>query len=125
MAFRACECHVKCAARPPFGESRVIATLLEIEIPDSKFLASLLQALVFLPSVAFLAVLAYDNVAHFSPPLGSDPLRDIIRETQHTTIVLDIVGIVLGLIVMFLELENVRFFAEHHEKHQRTELLLH
>jgi hypothetical protein len=105
LAFKACYCHVKCAAKGPFEGSPLIGALLETEQPISKPLFSILRGFLFVPFVASLVVVWYGISAHFWHPLHLTSLPGI---SEDLTLVrtLDITGWFLALLVFFFNLET-------------------
>jgi hypothetical protein len=112
ITFEACYRHVKCAANELFENSLLIRVLLETELPLAKaehplgrfekYIENWMPRLfLFLPSVACLAVIFYDRGAHWLPPLAGDPLRELINGNHHLVIILDVIGILFSLVVLY------------------------
>jgi hypothetical protein len=107
LAFKACYCHVKCAAKGPFEGSPLISALLETEQPISKTLFYILRAFLFVPFGASVAVVVYGIFAHFLSPLNLASLPEI---SENLTLArgLDVTGWILALLVFLFNLETFR-----------------
>jgi hypothetical protein len=102
LAFKACYCHVKCAANGPFEGSPLISALLETEQPISKPLFFILRCFLFVPFVASLVVVWYGIYAHFRHPLN------LIEIPENLTLAkgLDFTGWILALLVLWVNFET-------------------
>lgn len=123
IAFEACYRHVKCAANELFENSLLIRILLEAELPLAKrqqplgrfekYLENRMPRLfLFLPFVACIAVILYDIFAHWLPPLAGDPLAELIRQNRPMVVILDVIGIVFTLVVLYCNWLAFQFSAE-------------
>jgi hypothetical protein len=116
IAFEACYRHVRRAANELFENSLLIRILLETELPLAKPEQSLEQPLnrfekylenwmprlfLFLPFAACVAVILYDIFAHWIPPLAGDPLAELINQNRSMVVILDVIGIVFTLVVLY------------------------
>ena len=123
LAFKACYCHVKCAAEGRFEGSPLISALLETEQPISKPLFFILRCFLFVPSVASLVVVLYGVYAHFCHPLNLPEISENLTLAR----ILDIMGWILALMVLWVNFETfllsgmTKKQAEHKNPHQAYE----
>jgi hypothetical protein len=123
IAFEACYRHVKCAANELFENSLLIRILLETELPLAKaeqrlggfekYLENWLPRLfLFLPFAACIAVILYDIFAHWFHSPTEDPLAQLINGNRYTIIILDVIGIVFTLVVLYCNWLTFQFSRE-------------
>jgi|GEM_PF-3791405 len=105
LAFKACYCHVKCAAEDQFKGSRLISTLLETERPISKRLFFILRVFLFVPFMASLVVVWYGIYAHFLNPANPASWPHLSGDLTLAK-TMDVIGWILALLVFFFNLQT-------------------